>query len=541
MSSFFDSISARVVDSGKRKRDNARGKIFHCDCGQPVFFHNTLCLASQTQLGYEPDLGEVRSLAEGPEPDTWVLASNPKGRIFKRCGNLNTPAACNWLLPADSAETLCLACQLNRTIPDLLVPENSELWRKIEAAKRLLIAQLLTLGLPVRPMVEEGDGGLAFDFLGTSADGVAPLTGHASGLVTLNIKEADDAERARMREQMHEPYRTLLGHFRHEIGHYYWDVLIANGPFLEHFRKAFGDERIDYGEALKVHYENGAPPDWANHFISTYASSHPWEDWAETWAHYLHMMDTVDTALSFGISPKAVQRDYEPFTEAVLTDPDDPSAQDFLRIVNAWVALTGVLNELSRAMGQRDFYPFALPAPVVGKLQFIHRVVKAGSEQVSRDETVAVTIDEPTLMAGAAALQNQQTQEQGDAGQSQGDGMGNNQGQNLGPSSTPEGAPAVDAGGATAPADNTVAPVGNTVAPADSNVVPVNNTVAPVNNGGQPDNTVAPLNNNVAPANNNVAPVNNPAPTVNGVNADGAPANPTSPPQAAQQPVPAPL
>ena len=364
--------------------------------------------------------------------------------------------------------------------------------------------------------------------MGTSVDGVAPLTGHASGLVTLNIKEADDAERAKMREQMHEPYRTLLGHFRHEIGHYYWDVLIADGPFLEHYRKAFGDERIDYGEALKVHYENGAPPDWANHFISTYASSHPWEDWAETWAHYLHMMDTVDTALSYGISPKAVQRDYEPFTEAVLTDPDDPSAQDFLRIVNAWVALTGVLNELSRAMGQRDFYPFALPAPVVGKLQFIHRVVKAGSEQVSRDETVAVTIDEPMLMAGAAAAQNMQTQEQGDAGQSQGDGMGNNQGQNLGPSSTPEGAPAVGAAPAAAPLDNAVAPVNN-------NVAPVNNPVAPVNND------VAPVNNPVAPLDNTVAPVNNPAPVVNGVNADGTPADPTTPPQAAQQPVPAPL
>lgn len=404
MTSFFDSISARVVDSGKRKQDNARGKIFHCSCGQPVFFHNTACLNCGLQLGYEPDLGEVRALAEGSEPDTWVLAAEPLGRAFRRCANLMTPATCNWLLAVDASHDRCLACGLNRTIPDLTVPENGELWRKIEGAKRLLVAQLLTLGLPVTASEEDGDGGLAFDFVGTSVDGVAPMTGHDSGLITLNILEADDAHRATLRTQMHEPYRTLLGHFRHEVGHYYWDVLIANGPFLEPFRKLFGDERLDYGEALKTHYANGAPADWEQHFISTYASSHPWEDWAETWAHYLHMMDTVDTALSFGISTQVVQRDYAPFTEAALSDPDDPSGPGFLSIVNAWVELTGVLNELSRAMGQRDFYPFVLPAAVIGKLQFIHRVVKAGSEQISRDESVTVSIEAPAEhQAGAAA------------------------------------------------------------------------------------------------------------------------------------------
>lgn len=464
MTSFFDSISARVVNSGKRKQDNARGKIFHCHCGQPVFFHNTACLNCGLQLGYDPEVGEVQAIQPGDVPDTWVHVDAPLAGAFKRCANLMTPAACNWLLPADAPHDRCVACGLNRTIPDLTIPENGQLWCKIEQAKRLLVAQLLTLGLPVRAREEEGDGGLAFDFVGTSVGGVAPMTGHDSGLITLNILEADDGHRATLRTQMHEPYRTLLGHFRHEVGHYYWDVLIANGPFLESFRRLFGDESVDYGEALKTHYNNGAPADWDQHFISTYASSHPWEDWAETWAHYLHMMDTVDTALSFGISTKVVQRDYDPFTEEALSDPEDPSGESFLRIVNTWVELTGVLNELSRAMGQRDFYPFVLPAAVIGKLQFIHRVVKAGSEQVSRDESVAVTVDAaPEHQAGAAVAaaqvdepqqappaaqplapvppgDNGQTQTLGDMSQSQSLGTAPSQDQGVAPLQNPDNA-----------------------------------------------------------------------------------------------------
>ncbi|MCH1999886.1 putative zinc-binding metallopeptidase, partial [Achromobacter xylosoxidans] len=168
--------------------------------------------------------------------------------------------------------------------------------------------------------------------------------------------------RDRVREAMHEPYRTLLGHFRHEIGHFYWDQLVAGGPWLAPFRAVFGDERADYAQALRRNYEQGPPADWAGRFISTYASCHPWEDWAETWAHYLHMMDTLDTAISFGVTRVAVQQAVEPFTRASLYDPDDPEGQGFLDLVNAWVALTGALNELSRSMGQRDFYPFVLPA-----------------------------------------------------------------------------------------------------------------------------------------------------------------------------------
>jgi hypothetical protein len=202
------------------------------------------------------------------------------------------------------------------------------------------------------------------------------VTGHANGLITLDIDEADDVRREQLRTSLHEPYRTLLGHLRHEVGHYYWDRLVDNTPWIDAYRELFGDERVDYTAALKKHYEYGPRADWANHHVSSYASVHPWEDWAETWAHYLHMVDTVDTALSFGIDAEEVEIEAEPFKSDALWKPDDAGAQDFLDFLNSWVELTNVLNELSRSMGQPDFYPFVLPRAAVAKLQFIHNVVR---------------------------------------------------------------------------------------------------------------------------------------------------------------------
>ena len=61
-----------------------------------------------------------------------------------------------------------------------------------------------------------------------------------------------------------------------------------------------------YAAALQAHYAKGGDVGpWAERHVSAYASAHPWEDWAETWAHYLHMMDAVDTALGFGMSADA--------------------------------------------------------------------------------------------------------------------------------------------------------------------------------------------------------------------------------------------
>ncbi|AKJ99761.1 MULTISPECIES: zinc-binding metallopeptidase family protein [Pseudomonas] len=372
---FFEQLSSRIAAPflGDRSRNS---KVWPCRCGQSLFFRNSQCLACLAVLGYQPEQSRLSSLQPGEQPDTWTLDADPQAGLFRRCANLDTPAGCNWLLPANDHDTLCIACRLNRTIPDLSIPENPERWRKVEIAKRRLVAQLITLGLPVVAKTVDEKAGLAFDFIGVDPDGKPPMTGHASGLITLDIKEADDAHREYVRQQMREPYRTLLGHFRHEVGHYYWDRLIANSHWLEAFRALFGDERASYAEALDRHYQQGAPLDWQTHYVSAYATMHPWEDWAETWAHYLHMMDAVDTALGFGMSAREMDFDYQPFPPETLYDPGHAGGAAFLSFVNAWIELAGMLNELSRSMGQPDFYPFVVPAAVITKLHFIHLVIQ---------------------------------------------------------------------------------------------------------------------------------------------------------------------
>jgi len=337
-----------------------------------------LCLGCKTPLGYEPELQQVRALEAGPQSDTWKVDEQAdEARLWRRCENFESPAGCNWLVQADEEEALCVSCRLNNTIPTLDNPDNRLWWRKIENAKRRLVAQLLNLGLPVVSKVsEDPERGVMFDFLRSPEKGPRVLTGHANGLITLNVEEADDSIRERTRHQLREPYRTLLGHFRHEIGHYYWDRLVAGTPWLDKFRELFGDERQDYGAALRRNYEHGPPKDWANRHISSYASVHPWEDWAESWAHYLHVVDSLDTALRFGLRGEDVEQAVEPFTVDDLYDPDAPDAQRVILLVNSWVQLTTVINEMARSMGQHDFYPFVMSRPVLRKMHFIQMIVK---------------------------------------------------------------------------------------------------------------------------------------------------------------------
>lgn len=381
MTSFFHTLGQRISDPARASRTSIQKALDQCTCGQSIFFRNSLCLACQSPLGYEPQRGSMLTLQPADQAGIWQAQNT--GTQYRRCSNFETPAGCNWLLPAQTDGDLCIACRLNRAIPDLSIPGNDRRWAKLETAKRRLVAQLLTLRLPVISRMDDADHGLAFDFLATTADGEQPITGHAGGLITLNAEEADDARREQVRVQMHEPYRTLLGHFRHEVGHYYWDLLVADGPWLEAFRQVFGDERSDYAAALQWHYEQGAPADWQSSFISAYATMHPWEDWAETWAHYLHMMDTLDTALSLGMRAGDIELDFQPFTRETLHAPDEPQADAFLVFVNAWIELAAMLNELSRSMGQPDLYPFVLPAAVIGKLHLVHRVVLAAGSTSS--------------------------------------------------------------------------------------------------------------------------------------------------------------
>ncbi|MEY4564565.1 MAG: hypothetical protein RLZZ618_3842 [Pseudomonadota bacterium] len=383
----FESV-ARQLDRSDASQQPV-GRNYRCVCGRPIYFRNSQCLACGTPLGYEPHHSWLLPLAPGRDEGTWQAVGEigDGAPRYRRCANFESAAGCNWLVDAPSGDAaapwqpLCVACRLNRTIPDQTVEQNQNWWRRVEVAKRRLVSSLLLLGLPVKSLAEDPQRGLCFDLLSPAACAARVMTGHENGVITLNVEEADDVRREQVRNDLHEPYRTLLGHFRHEVGHYYWDRLVDNSPWLGEFRRLFGDEQLDYAAALQRNYEQGPPPDWTLHHVSAYASSHPWEDWAETWAHYLHMMDTLDTALGFGIDVEAAEQNYEVFTLAALYRPDDAGAVDFLGFVNAWVRMSGMMNELARSMGHNDLYPFVLPVEVVSKLHFIHMLVMEARAQ----------------------------------------------------------------------------------------------------------------------------------------------------------------
>ena len=276
-------------------------KLFKCqNCGNTIHFNNDVCLACNSRIGYVRKLFDMSALAPN-EDGTWKALADP-GRPHIFCENA-AEGACNWLLPADSGENFCLACRFNLVIPDLSVPENHDRWRRVEQAKKHLFYSLTRWNLPMPRRADDPDHGLAFEFLADRQDAnghtlETVLTGHNSGVIQINIAEADDVERERRRALMREPYRTLIGHFRHEVGHFYWDLLVQDRNRIGDFAAVFGDPSIDYALALQNHYANGAPPGWQQNYISAYASAHPWEDFAETWAHCFHMVDGLETVCS---------------------------------------------------------------------------------------------------------------------------------------------------------------------------------------------------------------------------------------------------
>ncbi|MFO1431706.1 MAG: putative zinc-binding metallopeptidase [Candidatus Competibacteraceae bacterium] len=351
-------------------------KNFLCDyCGQPIFFENVQCLSCGHRLGYLPDAATMSALEPVDEIQWRTLAPEANGRLYHLCQNYSQAQVCNWLVPAENAEPFCRSCRLNQTIPDLSQAENLAYWYRLEVAKRRLVYSLLSLGLPVYNKTDDPERGLAFQFLADPDDSFQEnkkiLTGHAGGVITLNVAEADDAVREKMRLDMHERYRTVLGHFRHEIGHYYWEQLVRDkADLLEACRKLFGDEREDYDQVLQRHYTEGPPADWQTRFISAYASTHPWEDWAETWAHYLHIVDTLETAEAFGLMfhPECAQA-------PELVRSWNQQTGTFDDLIERWVALTFAINSINRSMGLKDLYPFILSTPAIDKLRFVNHVI----------------------------------------------------------------------------------------------------------------------------------------------------------------------
>ena len=347
-------------------------KLFKCqNCGNTIHFKNDICLACNSRIGYIRRLIDMSALQPNDDGSWTALAEPTRSYFF--CANA-TEGACNWLVPVDGGETYCLACRFNLTIPDLSIAENHDRWRRIEQAKKHLFYSLTRWKLPIPRRMDDPDHGLAFELLADveGSDGITEtvLTGHNNGLIQINIAEADDAERERRRALMGEPYRTLIGHFRHEVGHFYWDLLIQDRGRIQEFTAVFGDPTADYALALQDHYANGAPVGWQQDYISAYASSHPWEDFAETWAHCFHMVDGLETARAYGIYPGETPAGTIHETEVA---PYDAVSID--QIIAAWVPLTVAINSINRSLGQPDLYPFVLTEAIVEKIDFVFRLI----------------------------------------------------------------------------------------------------------------------------------------------------------------------
>ncbi|WP_354700753.1 hypothetical protein DSM112329_01040 [Paraconexibacter sp. AEG42_29] len=339
-------------------------RTFHCTvCEQMVFFENSLCLHCLSGLGFDPDRREVVTVVLEEPLDSGAVRRVGDDKLATdepvqyRCTN-DVIAKCNWLVPAPGK--LCVSCALTQTRPDDGDDGALAEFADAEAAKRRLVFTLLELRLPIEGHRTKPDGGLAFDLL---SPGKRPVqTGHADGVITLNLDEANDAHREQVRSQMGEPYRTLLGHFRHEVGHYYWPIVIEQTGLIDDYRKLFGDEREDYGKALERHYEEGPPVDWAKSHVSSYATMHPWEDWAETWAHYLHIVDTSQTAAAHEL-------------QTDLARPGDTTDLGFRMTLRNWIPFTYAMNAICRSMGIADLYPFVITKDVITKLVFVDRAV----------------------------------------------------------------------------------------------------------------------------------------------------------------------
>ncbi|QGG91733.1 hypothetical protein GH983_15150 [Agrobacterium sp. MA01] len=352
-------------------------RLFSCsNCSNVVHFENDGCVTCGARLAFRPTSLDMVALdASG----THVLNQGMTATGSTRpCANAAL-GGCNWLVEDEDDSGFCVACRHNVTIPDLSVPENLQNWQRIELAKRGLFYSLLRFRLPLVTRKANPEQGLGFEFLADDpADGSdgPVLTGHAEGLITLNIAEGSDAEREARRVALGEPFRTLLGHFRHEVAHYYWNVLVRDRNAFEAFRSVFGDERADYGEALKRHYAEGPPLGWENSFISAYAASHPWEDFAESFAHYFHIVDALDTADAFGLRTNPDVEADLPAIELTRTF-DSYGMGSAGALIRAWVPLTLAINSINRSMGQQDLYPFVLSEPVIGKLHYIHGLIRS--------------------------------------------------------------------------------------------------------------------------------------------------------------------
>jgi len=373
-------------------------KTFKCNCTEQLilFFESSHCLACGRTVGIDDEFDQVEPYEIDEQSGLFYKAEAPDV-FYKKCDNNTQYHVCNGMVNldtfipvADKDEVLCFSCRFNETVPDLSIIGHIPLWKKMETAKRRALYTLKSLSLPLNTIIQEPESGLSFDFItdrNVSDHFVSPIigqdvvfTGHDCGHITINLAEADDVARSQAKIAMGERYRTLLGHFRHELGHYYFDQLIANSPKKHALCKQyFGDDELVYQQALDTHYKQGAPANWHETFISEYATMHPYEDWAETWAHYMHIIDTLETAKNFSITGSTTGNEFELDEADELRLPQSAyyfnSQTSIDAILDTWMEFSIILNSLNRSMGLADAYPFVLTQAVRTKLSFIHHAI----------------------------------------------------------------------------------------------------------------------------------------------------------------------
>ncbi|PLW77234.1 zinc-binding metallopeptidase family protein [Cohaesibacter celericrescens] len=349
-------------------------RLYKCDIsGMPLYFDSHSSVgANNAPVGFAPDTLTAHRLEEVGD-GLFKIPGRPIKR-WRYCANAPFDGS-NWLVEADDPNPFAIPARYNRATPNTDSPEGINRFHKLGAAQRHLFYSILRFGLPCPGRREDAQTGLVFDFLedkvGEDGTLIPAITAHENGLISLRAAEADDAVRESVRISMGEPYRTLLGHFRHEMGHFYFAQLVEKNHMLDEARMLFGDERKDYAEALKQNYEQGPPSDWQERFISTYASCHPSEDFAECWAHYFHIVDTLESVKSFGMSLEPLR--HRSLDAELEFDPYASTSAE--ELVEVWVPISIALNTFQRSMGQRDMYPFVMPPPVVKKLDFINRLI----------------------------------------------------------------------------------------------------------------------------------------------------------------------
>jgi hypothetical protein len=342
-------------------------RVFHCDrCGGIVAFAALACPACGAAIGYVSDQRTLRVVVPTSDPAVFRFdrGAPDDGRLMWRC--LNSAWGCNWMLPADSEDTWCRSCQLTRGRPDVGRPAAIEAWMAAESAKRRLVHQLDELSLPVEIRSDTMPDGLVFDLVHLPGEG--GITGHLDGVVTLDLAETDEHHRDVLRRRLGEPFRTVIGHLRHEIGHHFWARLVGQSNDLGSFRRLFGDERVDYAESVERYYADAGDAWDRTRFVTAYAAAHPLEDWAETFAHYLHILDAIDTA---------VAHDLVPPDSAPLLVSDVVGTLELTVILDAWRPINTAVNAIAETLGAPAVYPFDPVGVVVDKLAFVHRQVAA--------------------------------------------------------------------------------------------------------------------------------------------------------------------